>query len=449
MRNVLVHAPAGSGRAGIAMTRKWPGPALLEDVRITGFARGIDIAHGEYSMTGEDLRLSGQREVGIVNRGNVLALRRLVADGAVPAVRNEAGGGLVTLLDSRLTGGGAGVAIENEGAMLLRGVSTVAYAVPIRDQGQERLLTVGGDWSSEALLASSAGPPMNPLPIDEDPPLPAHPESDWLGAPTALPEDDTDDTAAIQAALNSGKPVVYLRSGRYEVSATLRVPATVEAIVGFDATINAKRGIFAGDSTAPVLLVDEPSDVPLVVAHLSFTVSPHVIDIERASNRPLALRHLHFQGMPLRAGPGSIYLTDVAGGTGWRFTPGQQVWARQLNVEQRGTKIVNEGAQLWVLGLKTEQPSTVLDSSAGAYTEILGGLLYPVQPVPTSTPAFRAVDASLAVTVATTAYEEARNYDLLIEATGGGASRKLMSADMTRRGFGSMIAFSQSAAAPP
>lgn len=456
IRNVVVRAASDSGHAGVSMNRKWPGPALLEDVRVTGFARGIDIGHGEYSMTAEDVRLSDQREVGIDNRGNVVALRGLVSDNAVPALRNggpDATGGLVVLLDAHLTGGAPrAAAIETHGATLVRGMHTAGYAAPVRDGPGYRFPPDGGDWLSEAPSALFAGAGADlQLPLAEDPAPPDRPAGDWIGVGTfgARPDEDGDDTVAIQAALDAGKPVVHLRPGRYEVSGTLRVPHTVVAIMGFDATINAKRGAFAGESDAPVLRVDEPSTEPLVVAQLSFTASPRVVDVERATDRPIALRHIHFGGAPFRGSPGPLYLTDVAGGSGWRFTAGQEVWARQLNVEQKETKIVNTGAQLWVLGIKTESPSTVLDSSAGARTEILGGLLYPVGPVPEGTPAFHTVDSALALTVATTAYEKPRNYAVLVDATSGGAHRQLMSADVPRRGLGSVLTLATAPGRPP
>ena len=58
----------------------------------------------------------------------------------------------------------------------------------------------------------------------------------------------------------------------------------------------------------------------------------------------------------------------------------QSVWARQLNPENRAEHAINDGGQLWVLGLKTENPgslggnpSTILESRNGAATEVLGG----------------------------------------------------------------------------
>jgi hypothetical protein len=40
VRDVLVTAPQNSGAIGIAMTRKWPGPALLQRVTVHGFGTG-------------------------------------------------------------------------------------------------------------------------------------------------------------------------------------------------------------------------------------------------------------------------------------------------------------------------------------------------------------------------------------------------------------------------
>ena len=75
-------------------------------------------------------------------------------------------------------------------------------------------------------------------------------------------------------------------------------------------------------------------------------------------------------------GAGSLYLDDVQVGA-FTVQPGQHVWARQLNDEVAQTKITNDGGSLWILGLKTEQPDTVINTTAGGTTELLGALIYP------------------------------------------------------------------------
>ena len=54
----------------------------------------------------------------------------------------------------------------------------------------------------------------------------------------------------------------------------------------------------------------------------------------------------------------------------------QRVWARQVNVENEGTHVGNNGGQLWVLGYKTERGGTLLETSGGGRSEILGGFSY-------------------------------------------------------------------------
>jgi hypothetical protein len=449
IRNVVVRAAPNSGNTGISMSRRWPGPALLEDVRVDGFAEGISMGNWEYSMTAEDIRLSGQRVVGVANHNNVLSMRRLVSRNVVPAVRNGQRGatvGLLTLLDSDLLGGTLGTAaVENNGEAFLRGVHAEGYSALIRDHGVDRHPADGAEWSSTkpSTLFGASGSSLG-IPIVEDPVLPAYPADQWLGADSfgARSDDEADDTAAIQAALDSRKPVVYLRAGSYIISGTLRIPKTVRAIVGFDGRINATRGAFTGSSTAPVFSVHDTSPDPLVISQLLFTASPRVVDVERLAARPVALRDVHIGGLPFRGSPGPLFLTNVSSwgsSLGWHFTEGQQVWARQFNAEQTGIKIRNDGADLWILGFKTEAPGTAIQSVGGARTEVLGGLLYPVGMTTSEMPAFSSSNATQSLTVATSAYSQERNYYVLVDAMHKGMRQQLTSDDMQRRGYGSII----------
>jgi hypothetical protein len=73
IRNVVITAPPGAGNVGILMTRNFPGPAMIEDVAIRGFARGVLTAARQYGITFENFRTSGQRITGIDNPGNILS----------------------------------------------------------------------------------------------------------------------------------------------------------------------------------------------------------------------------------------------------------------------------------------------------------------------------------------------------------------------------------------
>jgi len=64
----------------------------------------------------------------------------------------------------------------------------------------------------------------------------------------------------------------------------------------------------------------------------------------------------------------------------WRVRVRSKCLAEQLNTEfTKATRLVNNGARLWILGIKTEDPYTVIETKAGGKTEVLGGLLYPGQ----------------------------------------------------------------------
>jgi hypothetical protein len=59
-------------------------------------------------------------------------------------------------------------------------------------------------------------------------------------------------------------------------------------------------------------------------------------------------------------------------GREFRFQ-GQTVWARQFNVEGDGLHVANDGGTLWILGYKTEGGGTLMETTGGGRTEVLGG----------------------------------------------------------------------------
>ncbi len=123
------------------------------------------------------------------------------------------------------------------------------------------------------------------------------------------------------------------------------------------------------------------------------------------------------------------------------FLQSSPVWARQLNVETRAPMIHNE-TSLWVLGLKTERPNLVIDTLPGGVSEVWGGLVYPVQQVPTDVVAFRSREAHMTLVYASSAYgDETRDYTLHIEDERNGVRRIVARFDTDRRGssFGSAV----------
>ena len=104
-------------------------------------------------------------------------------------------------------------------------------------------------------------------------------------------------------------------------------------------------------------------------------------EIEGASTGTVVLqdfRLLSYATTSNWGGGGNVFLEDVSFGP--YYFRRQNVWAHQLNPENQVEHVLNDGGQLWVLGLKTENPgsqgvnpSTILESRNGAKSEVLGG----------------------------------------------------------------------------
>jgi hypothetical protein len=174
------------------------------------------------------------------------------------------------------------------------------------------------------------------------------------------------------------------------------------------------------------------------------------IDFAGATAQTLVLKHVYMKNIGAKvagyayvtdsATPGPLFLEDVAGGP-WSFSGNQQIWARQFDVEENynPVKISNQGARLWILGLKTEQPTTVIATSEGGSTELLGGLLYPL--AGTTLPAFTVNGGKSSMTYAVSAYGAAANYTNQIQITGGGKTMTVQQANLLARGRGSLLPF--------
>jgi hypothetical protein len=392
----------GQGPTGLSITRGLPGPALISRLVVKGFDYGIRVSQGQYGLTLEHLNLSGQKIAGLDNAGNILAIHDLTSDNAVPAIRSSARGGFISLLDAKLTGGTADFsAIQSIGELMTRRVATAGYRSALTQSGR----IVAGNELPQYVSKTPVTPfpetqsPATDLPVRDTPDFFAAQPTDWVSVATygAKPNDNEDDTAAFQKALDAGKPVVYLPTGRYLISKTLHVKGAVRQLAGFGSTLT-PTGTAWGDANAPaaVIQVDDGTARDVTVADLSIARAPKVtaptpglIGFAQRTARPLILKDVDCCGdartsYQSQAGAGPLYLENVSA-SGWRFDQPQQVWARQFNHLDRGAAgatgntsplLVNAGATLWVLGLETEQSGPLMRTERGGRTEVLGGAVY-------------------------------------------------------------------------
>ncbi len=417
----------GSGKTGLSLTRKWPGPLLLQDVRVTGFDTGIDVSGEEYAVTGDHIFLSGQREAGIRVRDTVLAINRLDSRNKVPAIISD-GVGLLGLANATLTDGKPeNAAIESHGGFLVLNLRTRGYGKALA--GKVRIAA-----GLSPISATSTG--VTPQPLIDWPTIP-YPQfhetrlDKWASAADfgAKPDDGRSDAKAIQAALDSGATTIWLPPGKYIVDQPVVVRGRVRKIIGDGATLvlpernsSAWRNAFAlfdirsDAETLHIerLEIDDQSHGELAPGERADANATGATLILHQSKTTLVLTDLitwgaYRYGYNAADGAGDLFIENVSSGR-WRFNAGQNVNARQLNPENPGLKIENKGATLWALGLKTEKPGTVIRTSENGRTFVLGGFIYPASPVAQDQPMFVNENGSVAASYVTTAYNEKERY---------------------------------------
>ncbi len=438
MRDVLIRSGDGRGLIGLDLGYSDEnGPCLIRNVHVAGFDVGIRTAFAVDSIVMEHVTVEGQGRCGFENRGQCVSVRGFRSTNEVPAVVNAAGPGLMTLVDSVLTGKGGAkdrAAVSSEAALFLRDVSAPGYARVL--EGSD---TDGREFVSHPVL-SLFGPARGSLrlPVRETPDVPWDPLPDWISPLQhgGRPDDKEDDTAAIQAAVDSGKTTVYLPRGAWLVSGTVSVRGRVRRVIGCEASI--LLGKEARTREAPVFRIEDGASDVLVMERFrgGYEQGPFV-RFEHASKRTLVLRSLTCgQGSAYRnTGGGALFVEDVVG-PDWRFGK-QQVWARQLNVENEGTHVLNDGGTLWILGFKTERGGTLIDTRGGGRTEVLGGFCYATSG-PKTDPMFVVREASLSVTIGESCFN--RNpFETLVSETRDGVTKTLRKGEAPGRTGGSML----------
>ena len=433
MRQVTV---TGAGRTGISMTRGWVGPALLDTVTVKGFDIGVDVASLNYSVTVEGLTLIGQHQIGLRNADNLVAAHALSIQtqgnrNELPIANTTASGMIV--IDGGVIDGSGTAAVTNAGLAYFRGLKVTGFGSvlgastasggPIEGvfQGNTRLSDATPAWALK-------GSP-EPLPVVE-------PTASWAGVGQAHGQEaqaglaGVDSTAALKAALASGAHTIYLPFGVYDIRANLDIPASVQRIVGMNSTLRwlpsgADRTV---DDPAKGLLRSHNTAAPLLIEKL-FIVCPagrHVA-IEDSGSAPLVLRDIVGMGTVFQRNPegGALYLSNISGGFLVHIAGKAPVWGRQVDTEGGGARggtgsvrIVNDGAPMWVLGLKSEGDNTLIASSNGAVTDILGTLFASLRG--SSLPLFDSVDSRVSATGVEVAWKPGASYHTILTETSNG-----------------------------
>ncbi len=434
VRDVTLRSGDGQGINGLDMSfTDEIGPLLIKNVTIQGFQYGIRTGHTVNSQTFENITLKNQSVYGFYNAGQVINIRGLTSTNTVTAVYNA--GGRMTLIDSRLTGmGGARrkPAIQSDFPLdlLVRNVTTSGYQAAIRNATSTQVGPTIAEFVSGGVTSQFSSPlkTLN-LPIRETPDVPWDDPTTtpWANvvAYGAIPNDGKDDTAAIQAAIDSGRTTVYFPAGGYDLRGTVLVRSNVRRVLGTESNV-----VVGSDSnpTNPGFKLVAGSSSVVVFERLQsgYYANP---TFENASARTIVIRHsLNVSGN--MTGTGDVFLEDVSSNpsSNWTFNH-QQIWARQFNVENQGTHITNNGGSLWILGLKTERGGTLIDTRSGGKTEVLGGLAYTTTATASgqqSDPMFINNESAISISLAEINYSSGLNYTTYVREIRDGVTRNLV-----------------------
>ena len=241
LRDVDIRSGDGRGVIGLDLSFADDfGPCFVKNVRVSGFDIGIATKYGVNGVVFENVTLGGQKKLGWLNNGHPITVRNLVSNNAVPAIRQEQWGGFFTLIDAKLTGSGAASVLPaiqlQTGGMFVRNVAVAGYASAIQKDSKEKSETVPGllvrEWASAKLPGS--GTATLGLPAKETPEVPWDDLKDWAVITDfgAKVDGQTDDSEALQKAIDSGKTTVCLPRGAVALKKPIVIRGNVRRLIG-------------------------------------------------------------------------------------------------------------------------------------------------------------------------------------------------------------------------
>jgi hypothetical protein len=445
VERVKIVSGDGRGHIGLDLGAGLNGPLLVRDLEVHGFTTGVRTSDVANSITLEKIRLFNQGAAGLANSGQVVSIHDIAIVGSAqpiingnpenPAQQLNGGfyyGGVLTLQKGRFFGGFNGLrsAINGQGFSTLQDVRSFGrYRVYERRVQDGILPAVTGDayktaqslpfYVQTGLAATTHGGSarLGVIAPEPTPRVAWAPLSDWANVRShgAVGDGTTDDTAAIQAAIDAGKSHVYFPAGyNYRVNGVVTVRGAVSRLIGCDALFSAGPDArFVVGPGAPATVVIERMDRFPRIEHgaRDLVVANSIVEVGITSTAPARL-----------------FLDDIATQRVAFDHPGLQVYARQLNVEgDGGVQVDNKDALVWILGLKAEKAATRVRGSGYAVTEVLGSFSYNTATLG-AIPAYRLLDdATLFVAGSAEAagLGTGYNYATWVEHTRGGVTQRI------------------------
>jgi len=423
IHHVTIVSGDGQGLQGLHLGAAGEnGPLLVRSMTVIGFDVGVAASSSINGQAIEALTLRDQNLAGIRNQGQHLSLRKLTSRNECPAV--DLKGGVTVILDGLLEGTGkasSSTAITGSGTLYLRNVSAAGYARVI--SGRDGLKI---DEHASAPVASCFDAPKSglKLPIKELPEVSWETPDQWT-SPLAYggkPDSGRDASDAIQKAIDSGATTVWLPRGNWKLGTPVVLRGKLRRLVGCRAMLDTLDG---RQRAEPLLRVAEGQG-PVEIERIN---GPwHGTKVLSADcRRTIVVRHCGNFSMDFTGG-GDVFLDDVVNNPGANFRfKGGSVWAWQFNAEAEGAHVVNDGAKLWVLGIKTESKGTLVETKGGGSTEILGGISY-TSGGSGGVPMFTVTDSRFSATLGEVCWDD-RFYRVIVRETRASETKEFKAED--------------------
>ncbi len=372
VQNITITSDDGEGSIGLYL-RIGPNMGYHNDITIEGFDYGVYALPYHFGTnTFEYITLRNQKIAAFRTDNSALSIRKLLSENTVPAVAIVETGAHVVILDSELnssTNGGTAIDIQN-GQLFARNITVSGYDNEIFNRYFKVDLPVAGqieEYVSGEIFSLREGQKLKSmnLAIEENPIIPWENDmNQWANVNDygAVGDGVTNDNAAIQAAMNSGKSSIYFPNAEYIINGSVNVPGTVKRI-------NFMYGRLEGflkveeDASDPLLIEDGLSKGAVILHY-----APRTIVVNNFSGN--YKNHNSEYGAKL-------FINNVTNfGKSEENFVNQKVWVRFMNTEfKAGPNFVANNSEMWVLGYKVEGNTTNFKVMSGGSLEVLGGII--------------------------------------------------------------------------
>ncbi len=388
------------------------------NIVVDGFDVGIRMRPYHFTRpTLEHVTIRNQRVAGVQLVDGTASLRKLRSENTVPAMSLTGGGSHGVLLDSELVGGAAGnsAITINAGQAFVRNVNVSGYGHSVK-QGTQLVDGNISEYVSHAPVRFSTATPAKSLdlPVEEVPVRAWDPVTSWV-KPNTPGDGVADATAAIRAAMSSGKPTVYFPGYEYRTTAPIDIPCSVKQ-VQFMFTEISNSGVkfrVLGGCSDPLFVRDG---------------TMQGIAFDHVGNRPLVMHRIH--------GSGGAYRNSVTTGTPVLFGNminkvesfhDMRAYLRVTNSESPQGQWTIDNATVWMLGFKSEKTALVFDVFNGGTLEVLGGIINQYSQEPASawagSLAIRNSNGRMSIVACTNGPDKPEGFETLIRDTRSGVTK--------------------------